>query len=425
MLATSLVLCAAVLHATWNTLVKFSSDRLLVVACMDVVGVLCAILLLPFVSLPPAEVWPWLLGATVLQLLYRVLLIEAYKVGDLGLVYPLMRGLSPLVVLGLTLAFGGEQLSGRQILGILLIPSACFACSGRRRFAAALADPAGGAADRPVHRRIHLERRQRPEALAVGAGLPGLADAALRPAVPADRSRRANPRLRPLLGAGVEARPGGRGLRVGQLRPGAVGHAAGSIAEAAALRETSVLLAVLFGMRFLNEPFGLPRLLACGLVLAGMLLMKPEGAVPLQNERRQRVAVPQLQGTAMTIAFWCVLIAIFLPYVCTSIAKFGEGYGGRANADPRAFLGSLEGFRRRANNAQLNAFEVTPAFAAAVIIAHLVGNASQATLDSLAIAWITSRLLYVICYLADWGPLRSLVWFVGMLLIAAFFVVSA
>lgn len=82
----------------------------------------------------------------------------------------------------------------------------------------------------------------------------------------------------------------------------------------------------------------------------------------------------------MTIAFWCVLIAIFLPYVCTSIAKFGgEGYGGRANADPRAFLGSLEGFRRRANNAQLNAFEVTPAFAAAVIIAHLVGNASQAT----------------------------------------------
>ncbi|MGA4817577.1 MAPEG family protein [Pseudomonas aeruginosa] len=128
----------------------------------------------------------------------------------------------------------------------------------------------------------------------------------------------------------------------------------------------------------------------------------------------------------MTIAFWCVLIAIFLPYVCTSIAKFGgEGYGGRANADPRAFLGSLEGFRRRANNAQLNAFEVTPAFAAAVIIAHLVGNASQATLDSLAIAWITSRLLYVIYYLADWGPLRSLVWFVGMLLIAAFFVVSA
>ena len=48
----------------------------------------------------------------------------------------------------------------------------------------------------------------------------------------------------------------------------------GSIAEAAALREVSVLLVVLFGMRDLKEPFGSPRLLACGLVLIGMLVMK-------------------------------------------------------------------------------------------------------------------------------------------------------
>ncbi|OPG76332.1 EamA family transporter, partial [Pseudomonas ogarae] len=48
----------------------------------------------------------------------------------------------------------------------------------------------------------------------------------------------------------------------------------GSIAEAAALREISVILVVLFGMRYLKEPFGLPRLLACGLVLVGMLVMK-------------------------------------------------------------------------------------------------------------------------------------------------------
>ncbi|EJT85027.1 hypothetical protein PPS11_13941 [Pseudomonas putida S11] len=49
-------------------------------------------------------------------------MIQAYRVGDLGLVYPLMRGLSPLVVLGLTLAFAGESLSQQQIIGILLIP---------------------------------------------------------------------------------------------------------------------------------------------------------------------------------------------------------------------------------------------------------------------------------------------------------------
>ncbi len=275
MLATSLVLCAAVLHATWNTLVKFSSDRLLVVACMDVVGVLCAILLLPFVSLRRPNVWPWLLGATVLQLLYRVLLIEAYKVGDLGLVYPLMRGLSPLVVLGLTLAFGGEQLSGRQILGILLIPFGMLCLLwGRRRFAAALADPAGGAADRPVHRRLHLERRHALKRWPLA--LDYLVWLTLLSGLPF-----------PLIAVGARTRAFARfwalewklGLAVGVCVLASYGLVLwamqlGSIAEAAALRETSVLLAVLFGMRFLNEPFGLPRLLACGLVLAGMLLMK-------------------------------------------------------------------------------------------------------------------------------------------------------
>jgi len=48
----------------------------------------------------------------------------------------------------------------------------------------------------------------------------------------------------------------------------------GSIAEAATLREISVILVVLFGMRYLQEPFGRLRLLACGLVLIGMLVMK-------------------------------------------------------------------------------------------------------------------------------------------------------
>ncbi|OQR38248.1 hypothetical protein BWR15_01680 [Pseudomonas sp. T] len=128
----------------------------------------------------------------------------------------------------------------------------------------------------------------------------------------------------------------------------------------------------------------------------------------------------------MPIAFWCVLIAIFLPYVGTSLAKFtGGGFGPRQNHDPRTFLASLEGYRKRANAFQLNSFEVTPAFAAAVIIAYVVNNAEPATIDRLAIAWVTSRLLYLIFYVADLALLRSLVWFLGMGLIIAIFVVSA
>ncbi|MCU1723495.1 MAPEG family protein [Pseudomonas sp. 5P_5.1_Bac1] len=128
----------------------------------------------------------------------------------------------------------------------------------------------------------------------------------------------------------------------------------------------------------------------------------------------------------MTVAFWCVLIALCLPYLCTSVAKFGSGrFNLRHNHDPRAFLDNLEGWPRRAHAAQMNSFEILPAFIAAVLIADVVGNAEQVTQDVLAVLFITSRLLYIICYLADWAALRSVVWFVGVGLIISFFVVSA
>ncbi|WP_367373279.1 MAPEG family protein [Pseudomonas lini] len=127
----------------------------------------------------------------------------------------------------------------------------------------------------------------------------------------------------------------------------------------------------------------------------------------------------------MTVALWCILIAICLPYLCTGVAKFSGGkFGLKQNHDPRAFLDSLEGVARRAHSAQLNSFEVTPAFAAAVIVAHLAGNADLVTINVLAVLFITSRLLYIICYLADWAILRSLVWAIGMGLVVSFFVVS-
>ncbi|MNI95107.1 MAPEG family protein [compost metagenome] len=59
-----------------------------------------------------------------------------------------------------------------------------------------------------------------------------------------------------------------------------------------------------------------------------------------------------------------------------------------------------------------------------MIIADIVGNAEQVTQDVLAVLYITSRLLYIICYLADWAALRSLVWFVGLGLVVSFFFVS-
>ncbi|AZE69811.1 EamA-like transporter family protein [Pseudomonas synxantha] len=276
MVATALVLVAALLHATWNTLIKFSGERLLVIACMDSVALLFVVFAVGFVSLPPLGIWPWIIASALFELLYRYLLIQAYRVGDLGLVYPLMRGLSPLVVLMLTLVFAGEVLSTQQILGILLIPFGMLCLLWQ-----------GGGGDR-------LPWSMLPVVLLIGLciGCYTFLDgqALRRWAHPLDYlvwltllSAWPFPLLalvRKRAAFGLFWRTQWRlGLSVGLcvlLSYALVLWAMqlGSIAEAAALREVSVILVVLFGMRYLKEPFGRPRLIACGLVLIGMFVMK-------------------------------------------------------------------------------------------------------------------------------------------------------
>lgn len=112
----------------------------------------------------------------------------------------------------------------------------------------------------------------------------------------------------------------------------------------------------------------------------------------------------------MTIAYWCVFFAILMPLLFTALAKFtSKSYGPKANLSPRAYLESLEGFRKRANWAQLNTHESIPPFMAAVIIAHQM-QGDQSMIDALAIAYIVLRILYGLLYMANKGTLRTLVW---------------
>ncbi len=122
----------------------------------------------------------------------------------------------------------------------------------------------------------------------------------------------------------------------------------------------------------------------------------------------------------MTTAYWCILIAMFLPIVFTGIAKAsGKGYN---NAAPREFQNKLSGFRQRAHWAHLNQFESFPPFAAATIIAHLLAQ-PQDKIDQLAIAYIVFRLLYAAMYLANQASLRSLMWLLAFACpVAMFFV---
>ena len=124
----------------------------------------------------------------------------------------------------------------------------------------------------------------------------------------------------------------------------------------------------------------------------------------------------------MTTAYWCVLAAALMPYLFTGVAKFGDRpYDNRA---PREFLEGASGAKKRAHWAQLNSFEAFPAFAAAVIIAHLA-DASQTTIDLLAVTFVMLRLVYGWAYITDRASLRSLVWLGGIACMVGLFVAAA
>ncbi|NVK36544.1 MAG: MAPEG family protein [Gammaproteobacteria bacterium] len=116
----------------------------------------------------------------------------------------------------------------------------------------------------------------------------------------------------------------------------------------------------------------------------------------------------------MTIAYWCVFAAILLPLLFTALAKFTGNYGPRANLAPREFLDGLDGFRKRANWAQLNTHESIPAFMAAVIIAHQM-QGDQSMIDALAVSYIILRIVYGFLYMANKGLPRTIVWTAALL----------
>ena len=120
-----------------------------------------------------------------------------------------------------------------------------------------------------------------------------------------------------------------------------------------------------------------------------------------------------------TVAYWCVLVAVLLPYACAYLAKFrafGQpaSAGGFDNADPRAWLARQQGWQARANAAQANSFEALPFFIGAVIIAHQLG-APQTRMDILAVLFITLRILFIVMYVAGLPTLRSAFWALAFL----------
>ena len=115
------VLGSALLHAAWNAVVKSRADPVIGIAWLSVGSGVAAAVALPFVAVPPAAAWPFILVSTAIHTVYNLMLATAYSHGDFSRVYPIARGGAPLIVTLASLAFLEEGLSARSLAAIGLI----------------------------------------------------------------------------------------------------------------------------------------------------------------------------------------------------------------------------------------------------------------------------------------------------------------
>jgi drug/metabolite transporter (DMT)-like permease len=271
----ALVLLAAVLHASWNALVKVGGDPFVRLAVLNVVSGLCALPLLFLVAVPAAASWPYLLGSVVIHLAYNVTLAYGYRLGDLSHVYPIARGIAPpLVALGAWLT-AGESPGPVGVLAILVISGAIASLAFTERWRLGPLAPvwlalATGLSIAGYTICDGLGGRAAGDVLGYIAWLFVLDAVPFGLIVAFWRRRDLAHALRASLGAPVLG---------GVLSLGAYGlviwaMSRAPMASVSALRETSVIMAALIGTRLLREPLGTRRLVAAGVVALGVVLLE-------------------------------------------------------------------------------------------------------------------------------------------------------
>ena len=273
------VLCGALLHASWNALVKSSTDKALDTAVIHLMGSVLALPLAAALGLPPAAAWPYILASMTIHIGYYTALTGAYRHGDLGLTYPLMRGVGPMLVAVSSSFTVGESLSPMAwggvlgvCAGVLVLGLSPHALQRPKAVAFALANAViiglytvvdalgaraavreGGSAVQYVVALFMLDGW--PFGLAV------LWRRGLGVAWPYARRRA------PLATLGAAASLGSYGIALWAMTRAPV-------AMVAALRETSVLFATLLGTWLLKEHFSARRALGTAALLAGVVALR-------------------------------------------------------------------------------------------------------------------------------------------------------
>ena len=131
LIAIILVLVSAFVHAGWNMMVKSRQASSAFLMASVTVGALCLLPVLPYYSSylvqVPTQVWGLLIATGIVQTVYNMTLVTAYRNGDLSIIYPLSRAMPVLMVGSVTLIGSGiDALSQTTIAGMLLIVAGTF-----------------------------------------------------------------------------------------------------------------------------------------------------------------------------------------------------------------------------------------------------------------------------------------------------------
>jgi drug/metabolite transporter (DMT)-like permease len=308
-LVVGAVLVAAVTHASWNALAHNIKDQLLAFTLVGIGGGLCGLVLALFVPVPAKEAWPALGFSAALHVVYQLLLMRSFRLGDFGQMYPIARGTAPLVVTVLAAVFLRELPDAWQLTGVAVASAGLLGVAlwGIRR-------ASGRAGQDGRDRSASPEPSVPPASPGASASSASSPSSRLPALVAAVATGLAIASYTVVDGAGVRASgsaPGyvawlmmlqslvipayaaavRRGALLARLRPLALrGVTAGvlslsayglvlwaqtraPLAPVAALRESSIIAGAAIGALFFKERFGAPRIAASALMVGGIALM--------------------------------------------------------------------------------------------------------------------------------------------------------
>lgn len=269
------VLGAALLHATWNAIVKLGVSKLTTMFIMTAVQGTLGLCVAVTRDVPPPEIWAWLIASGAFHAAYKFFLAFAYEQGDLSRVYPIARGGAPMLVMLASLFWLDAQMSGWEYLGVFVLGCGILAMaqgvfsSGESRKLIPLA--LGSALMTAGYSIVDgLGARMLGDTVTFVAWMFALDLMFFAPVMLLLRGRGAMvapPKAWVMGSIAALASYGAYAIVVWAMT-------IAPIALVTALRETSILFAVIIGWLFFGEGLGRQKILAAGLIVTGVILTR-------------------------------------------------------------------------------------------------------------------------------------------------------